>query len=96
MLWSVILYQYFFIGSRQEKPQIYVTFCVVVVGFLWLGKNYYHTARSVILLILWIRIFVQKCFCTGHAKQSRSFCPEWRELMVDEMVDEFFGERDMQ
>ena len=32
------------------------------------------TARSVILLILWIRIFVQKCFCTGHAKQSREHC----------------------
>jgi hypothetical protein len=39
-----------------------VVVVVVVVGFLWLGKKYYHTARSVILLILWIRIFVQKWF----------------------------------
>jgi hypothetical protein len=24
---------------------------LLLLGFLWLGKNYYHTARSVILLI---------------------------------------------
>jgi uncharacterized membrane protein YqiK len=83
-------------NSAKSFHVVVVVVVVVVVGFLWLGKNYYHTARSVILLILWIRIFVQKCFCTGHAKQSRSFCPGWRELMVDEMVDEFFEERDMQ
>jgi len=32
-------------------------------------------------------------FPIPNAKQRRSVCSEWREGMVGEMVDEFFGKR---